>query len=88
MNQLTIRGFSPELEKALRRTTKRRGISLNKAALLLLRQGAGLRAPEEDPLVIGDSLDVYFGSMSGEDAEAVTQAVKTLDRTRDEEFWG
>ena len=42
MNQLTVRGFDDELSAAVIRLAKREGISLNQAALKLLRKGAGL----------------------------------------------
>ena len=46
MNQLTVRGFDKELERRLRRTAKERGVSLNQAAPILLREGAGSVASE------------------------------------------
>ena len=87
MNQLTIRGFTEELEKALRTTAKNRGISLNKAALYLIRRGAGLRTSEEFPNVIGDALDAYFGSLDREEADIIQRTTRDLDRVHDEEFW-
>ena len=42
MNQITVRGFDDELSACLRRLAKREGLSLNQAALRLLRRGAGL----------------------------------------------
>ena len=42
MNQLTVRGFDDELSDRLRGLARREGISLNQAALRLLRKGAGL----------------------------------------------
>jgi hypothetical protein len=87
MEQLTIRGFSKELQEALQSTAKKRGISLNKAALFLMRRGAGLRSPEESHLVVGNSLDAYFGTMSKEDADAVERAADALDSVPDEAFW-
>lgn len=87
MIQLTIRGFSPELEKAIRATAKNRGLSMNKAALYLMRRGAGLRSPDEESLVIGDALDAYFGSMSQEDADNVQIAVEALDEVTDGDIW-
>ena len=42
MNQLTVRGFGDELGESIRRLAQREGISLNQAALKLLRKGAGL----------------------------------------------
>ena len=42
MKQLTVRGFDDELSECIRREAEQEGISLSKAALRLLRQGAGL----------------------------------------------
>ena len=42
MKQLTVRGFDDELSECIRREAEREGISLSKAALGLLRRGAGL----------------------------------------------
>ena len=42
MKQLTIRGFDEDLDRAIRQLARRDGISLNRAALKLLRRGAGL----------------------------------------------
>ena len=42
MRQLTVRGFDDELSSAIQGLAQREGISLNKAALRLLRKGAGL----------------------------------------------
>lgn len=42
MKQLTIRGFDDELSERIRREAEEEGISLSKAALRLLRRGAGL----------------------------------------------
>ena len=41
MKQLTIRGFDEDLERAIRQLARRDGISLNRAALKLLRRGRG-----------------------------------------------
>ena len=42
LNQITVRGGDDELSACLRRLAKREGLSLNQAALRLLRRGAGL----------------------------------------------
>lgn len=39
MNQLTVRGFDDELSSAVRRLAKTEGVSLNQAALRLLKKG-------------------------------------------------
>ena len=42
MKQLTIRGFDPELEAALRKLAREERISLSRAAIRLLRSAAGV----------------------------------------------
>lgn len=85
LKQLTIRGFDDELERALRELAERTGTSLNKAALLLMRRGAG-QAESDSSGVIGSSLDEFFGVWSKEEAEEFLAAVKDL-RKIDPELW-
>jgi hypothetical protein len=86
MNQLTIRGFSEELKNRLLELARTRQISLNKAALLLLRRGAGLTERGDGPQVVGSSLDHLIGTWSAEDEAEFSEAIASCDRI-DEEFW-
>ena len=79
MNQITLRGMEPSLKNEVRRIAARQGISLNKAALLLLRKGAGMTSPGA-PKGIGDGLDDWIGCMTVDDACAISEAVADLDR--------
>ena len=85
-SQLTIRGFDRELELRLRRLAREREVSLNKAALLLMRRGAGLDTQGQQPDVVGDSLDHLMGGWSEEDAAEFREATKDFDRI-DESLW-
>lgn len=87
MNQLTIRGFDNELAAKIRQLALKEGISLNKAALRLLRRGAGLGAGAEVPGTIGASLDHLIGSWTEEEADEVVAAVDEVFGTIDEELW-
>jgi hypothetical protein len=79
VSQITLRGMEPELEVEVRRLAARKGISLNKAALQLIRKGAGL--PESGSVRgIGDGLDDWVGNMTSEDANAISEATTVLDR--------
>lgn len=78
MIQLTLRGFDAELERELRRTAKRDGLSLNQAALKLLRRGAGLSSNVSRP--IGAALDGFVGSLTEEDAAEVERTVRQADK--------
>ena len=86
MKQLTVRNLGPELERRLREVAQRRDTSLNKAAVYLMRKGAGLGGVDGEQPSIGDSLSEFRGTWSEEDEGAVLEAVADLDRM-DEEFW-
>ena len=86
MKQLTIRGFDEELQHKLQQIARQEGLSLNKAALLLLRRGAGLDRKKDEPEVIGDSLDDFIGSWSAEQEKEFLDAVQTFEKI-DDSFW-
>ena len=86
MNQLTVRGFDDELSARLRRLARREGISLNQAALRLLRKGAGLADRGRGPDTVGSSLDYLFGSWTSEEADTFDAAIKDFD-VIDEAMW-
>jgi DNA polymerase III gamma/tau subunit len=77
MNQLTLRGFDRDLERELRRIAKEEGVSLNQAALRLLRKGAGLSNRGTRP--IGNALDAFVGCITDEDAKDIEAAVHRDD---------
>ncbi len=79
MSQITLRGLEPELEAAVRRLAVQEGISLNKAALKLIRMGAGL-SPNKERRGINQGLDDWTGYMSTGDADAIAEAVAEIDR--------
>ena len=86
MNQLTVRGFDEQLAESVRRVAQRDGTSLNKAALKLLRMGAGLSDGEGDANGIGSSLDDLFGTWSREEAELFNAALDVFEVV-DESTW-
>ncbi len=86
MQQLTVRGFDDELSARLRRLARREGISLNQAALRLLRKGAGLTDDGRGSDTVGSSLDDFFGSWTAEEADAVEAAIAEF-KVIDEEMW-
>ena len=85
MTQLTIRGFDQELERRLRDEARRRGLSLNRAALALLRRGAGLEEPPGGKAV-GDALDHLAGTWTEAEARELREATAVFERV-DEDFW-
>ena len=84
--QLTIRGFDDELEQRLRHLAKEHDMSLNRAALTLMRKGAGLDSPGQRPDVVGTSLDHLMGIWSDEEAAEFDEATRDFDRI-DEDLW-
>lgn len=86
MEQLTVRGFDKALERRLREVAKARGVSLNQAALILLREGAGLGTPGRRSKVVGDSLDHLIGSWSEEEERGFLEAVAGLEEI-EPAFW-
>ena len=86
MEQLTVRGFGDELGAAVRRLAAREKISLNQAALRLLRRGAGLSEDAGQSGAVGRSLDRLIGSWSIEEAEEFEAALADLESI-DEDAW-
>ena len=86
MKQLTVRGFDAELEEHVQRLAKREGISLNQAALKLLRKGAGLSGPTRKADTVGSSLDHLIGSWTDEEVAEMDRALEDLE-VIDEAGW-
>ena len=86
MNQLTIRGFSDEVARTIRRIANRDGTSLNRAALKLLRKGAGLGHGRAGSDTVGSSLDHLIGSWDPVKADEVDCALRDFE-TIDESAW-
>ena len=86
MKQLTLRGFEPDLVRRLEQLARSEGISLNKAALRLMKRGAGLhhREPAEDR--IGNTLDRFVGSWSEIEEREFLSAIESFDKV-DDDLW-
>ena len=86
MKQLTVRGFDDELTEHIRRLAKRDGVSLNQAALKLLRKGAGLADPTRKADIVGSSLDHLIGKWTDEEAVEMEKALEEFEIV-DETAW-
>ena len=86
MNQITVRGFDDELSASLRRLAKREGLSLNQAALRLLRRGAGLAEGADQADTVGAAFDLLIGSWTQADADEMEAALEEFE-TIDEAAW-
>ena len=83
-----IRGLDDELSASVRRLAKRDGLSMNQAALKLLRKDAGLADGTRGAETAGSSLDDLFGTWSREEAEAEAfNAALEAFETVDESAW-
>jgi hypothetical protein len=86
MEQLSIRGFDKELERRIRQLARREGISLNKAALELMRRGAGIVRSPEASLVVGDALDRFIGQWSAQDERRFLDSISACESI-DADLW-
>ncbi len=74
------------MELCLRRLARDHDMSLNKAALVLMRRGAGLETRHAKADVVGDSLDHLMGIWSAEEAAELEAATRDFGRI-DESLW-
>jgi len=86
MTHLSLRGFDKELERRLRELARRENVSLNEAALLLLRRGAGLDEAGQPSAVVGDALDRFIGVWSVADERRLLKSIAACE-TVDEALW-
>jgi hypothetical protein len=86
MNQLSLRGFDKELERKLKELARREGVSLNKAALMLLKKGAGLTEPAASRTAIGGALDRFIGRWSEADEKRLIESIASCEVV-DETLW-
>ena len=86
MEQLSMRGFDKELVRRLRQVARERELSLNRAALLLMRRGAGIADEKPQSKSVGSSLDAFIGSWSAADEKRVLKAIEPFGIV-DGELW-
>ena len=67
------------LEPHLKELAQRKGISLNKAALILMKKGAGLSDPTEPSSMIGNALDHFIGSWSVAEEREVLEGIAQVE---------
>ena len=78
-NQITIKGFNEELRDSIQRLARSEGISLNQAALRLLRRGASLSDLGESSNTVSDSLDHLIGKWTHEEADNLDAALMDFE---------
>ena len=84
MNQITVRGIAPEVEKQIRRKAKATGKSLNKVMLELIGGSAGPGKRGKKPA--GASLAELAGGWSGKEAREFEESVRLFEEI-DEATW-
>jgi len=90
LDQLTVRGFDQRLVQHLREIARARDLSLNRAALFLMRRGAGLATPRQpqpaQAAKVGTSLDRFVGLWSIEEENELLETVQAFDEV-DPDLW-
>jgi hypothetical protein len=84
MNQITVRGIAPEVEKEIRRKAKVSGKSLNKVMLELIGGSAGPQKRGKKPA--GASLAELAGGWSEKEAREFEESVRVFEEI-DEAIW-
>ncbi len=78
MIRLPLRISDKHLERHLRAVARREGVSLKRAALILMRKGAGLTM-EGESSPIGTALDRFIGSWSEENEQEVLASITACE---------
>lgn len=86
MKQLTVRGVDRALDESLRQEAERRGLSVNRTVLALLRESFGLVENGSPPTTIYHDLDHLAGTWSDEEYDVFQGALRE-QRSIDEEIW-
>jgi len=84
MNQITVRGIAPDLEKQIRRKAKTTGKSLNKVMLELIGESAGQEKRGKKPA--GASLAELAGGWSEKEAREFEESVRVFEEI-DQATW-
>src|SRR5260370_33292912 len=86
MSRISLSGFDKELERRIRELARKESVSLNEAALLLMRRGAGLSEYSQTKLPIADALDEFIGRWSPADERRLLQRIAPFEAV-DEARW-
>jgi len=79
VRQLFLRGFDRELERRLKELARREGVSLNKAAQILLLKGAGLSERTGPSTAVGDALDHFIGRWSEAEERRLLDSISSCE---------
>ena len=84
MKTITLRNIPPELMLKLEQVARSKGLSITKAALLLLEEGAGVRKVRRP--VVHHDLDALAGTWTKEEARIFEKSLRD-QRKIDPELW-
>jgi hypothetical protein len=84
MNQITVRGIAPKVEREIRRKAKATGKSMNKVMLELIGGSAGPEKRRKKPA--GASLAELAGGWSEKEAREFEESVRVFEEI-DEATW-
>jgi hypothetical protein len=82
---ITLRDLPPEVEKILHERAKREGISLNRTAIRMLEEAAGLNQNTEKPARNHD-FDKFAGTWTADEADEFDRRLAEM-RQIDWEMW-
>lgn len=85
MTPITVRGIPDEIEKKLRKDSKKKGVSLNKALISLLEKSIGI-TKEGKRIPFYHDLDHLCGIWEKDEAEVFNKNLE-LQRKVDEDLW-
>ena len=83
MKTLTLRGIDDSLAEALKEISKQLNTSINKAAIRLLKEAAGLN---NEKYKIHKDLDSLAGTWTEEEYDQFQDSIKDFEKI-DEEMW-
>lgn len=84
MSQITIRGMDPEVEKAIRKLSKKTGKSLNRVIQEIIHKHTGFDQKHKTPAA--ESLRRFAGGWSEKEASDFFDTIKSCEQI-DEEMW-
>lgn len=84
IEQVTLRGVDKLLAEKIVELAKKESISINKAAIRLLKKGAGI--VEKKERLIGNSLDYLIGTWTENEERQFFDSIQSLEKI-DPEVW-
>lgn len=79
MDHLSLRGIDKELARRIREFARGEHVSLNKAALLLMRRGAGLLGRQPSEVTVGDAWNRFIGRWSTADEKDLLESIAIFE---------